>query len=299
MTNWPAALAPGTSIDLPPQRIDTLRAYAYAKGMKNVAGYPSGAPERGEIESADRVADVVDPGQVRVQYVAYLDGGAGSGLLLEARMLKAEARIGDFSALTNPRQGRALAWLAGQFGRDAFAARDAHDSVVRIGAAAVPMLTGIVTNSAAPGFARMWTTTALADVGGAPAAATLKMCLADPSPAVRNVAAYHGLKLHDDAFDAALGDAARTGADPTITAWAILGYLKFRKDVPAALLSVAVENKDRRARAAVLDTIVGANPDASHLPLLRKLAADEDERIRKKALDAINRIQPAPSRGNP
>jgi HEAT repeat protein len=75
-----------------------------------------------------------------------------------------------------------------------------------------------------------------------------------------------------------------------LTAWAIMGYLKFRKSVPPALLAAGVNSPQWKARAAVVETIAGGKPDKSHLPILRKLLRDDNAMIRRRAARAIGYI---------
>jgi hypothetical protein len=292
LKDWLASLAAGGTIQLPTIDAGKLKAFAYTKDAKLVDGYPAvladGKPK--ELAPAGAVADLLRAGTLKISYVAYLDRAPEKPLMLPAKVITTTVALGDFAKLPPAVQTRMLDDLAKRFGQDAFSAKTAHRDAVRIGAPAVATLAKILADDKAADFARMWAATALADIGGDAAADKLAKCLGDSLASVRYVAAYHGLKLNNAKFDAALDKAALAGADPMVTAWAIMGYLKFRKDVPAAILAAGVDNKEWKVRAAVVETIASGNPDRSHIPLLKKLAQDENPQIRAKAQEVLKQL---------
>jgi len=292
MTDWPGRLAGGKTVPLPAEDVAGLDAFVYQRGMRFHEGYPTafagGRP--GPATRAGTFGQVLKPGKVKVRYIAYLLRGAEGPLQLVGPTLEMNLGLENFADLPEPMRREILAEIGERLRKDAFSAMAAHRDAVQIGRAAAGTVLAVVADRSAPAFARMWAATALADIGGPEAAKALIDCLTDPQEGVRHVAAYHGVKLRDKAFEAALNKRAAGGEDAMLTAWAIMGYLRFRKAVPAALMAAGVESKQWKARAAVAETIARGNPNRSHLPLLRKLVVDENAMIRLSAARAIGYV---------
>ena len=293
LADWPDQLAEGTAIALPTVDVARLEAFVYKRTMRFHEGYPAefvgGKPVK--PKPAGTFANLLKPGSVKVRYIAHLPRGSEGALRLIGPTLRINLGLENFADLPEPMRRKVLADVETRLRRDAFSAMSAHHNAVQIGRAAVATVRGVATDPKAPGFARMWAATALADIGGTESARVLVDCLADRAEGVRHVAAYHGVKLRDKAFDAALTARATSGDDPALTAWAIMGHLRFRKAVPPALMSAGVESKQWKARAAVAETIASGNPNRSHLPLLRKLVVDPNHMIRQSAAKAIGYVR--------
>ncbi|HET6430164.1 MAG TPA: HEAT repeat domain-containing protein [Phycisphaerae bacterium] len=289
MPDWPAMLAEGAAVALPAVDLAGLDAFVYERGMGFHEGYPTafagGKPA--PATKAGTFGKVLKPGAVKVRYIAHLPRGAEGALQLVGPTLEMNLGLENFAGLPEPMRRKVLAEIGVRLRKDAFSAMAAHRDAVQIGKPAVEAARAVAADRSAPAFARMWAATTLADIGGPEAVAVLIGCLEDPDEGVRHVAAYHGVKLRDKGFEAALDKRAGGGEDPMLTAWAIMGYLRFRKVVPDALMAAGVESKQWKARAAVAETIARGNPDRSHLPLLRKLVADENGMIRISAARAI------------
>ncbi len=292
IAKWTGKLDPAKTLQMPTFDIAGLKVFSYMRGLKVKDGYPVQIVG-GEVRSrlaAGKVADVLRPGPVKVKCVMYLDREAEGTLLLEGKMIKVSLGVGDFSRLPEQRRKRLLADLSARMKKDAFSAKAACMDAVRMGVPAISTLAKVVHDARAKDFARMWAATALAGIGGKDAADVLIECLTDKTAGVRYVAAYHGLRAKNARFDKALNERAIGGKDPMLTAWAIMGYLKFRKSVPPALLIAGVNSPQPKARAAVVETIAGGKPDRSHLPILRKLLGDDNAMIRRRAARAIGYI---------
>ena len=291
--DWPDALAPGRTLRLPPLDVRKLKVFSHKRGLRIVDGYPTellaGKPIQPQpIGSA---GEVLLPGPVRIKHRTYLPRENEGALFLVGSVLKLEIRISDFARLPPAEKQRALGDLASRMKRDAFSAKVAHADAVRIGPPAIPTLARVLQDEGARFFARMWAATALADVGGKGVVDTLTACLTDRTPGVRHAAAYHGLKVGDPGFDKAALARALSGEDPMVTAWTIMGYLKFRKQVPRKLLEAAVTSKDWKVRDALVAPVARGAPDASHAPILRRLVLDTNERIRRQAAAVLGRIK--------
>ncbi len=292
IAKWTGKIDPAKMLQMPAFDIAGLKVFSYMRGLKIKDGYPAQIVA-GEVRArlpAGKVADVLRPGPVRLKCVMYLDRGPEGTLQLEGRMIRITLGVGDFSRLPEQRRKRLLADLSARMKKDAFSAKSACADAVRMGSPAVPVLAKVVHDARAKDFARMWALTALAGIGGKEASGVLIESLTDSASGVRHVAAYHGLRAKNAKFDKALNKRAIGGKDPMLTAWAIMGYLKFRKSVPPALLAAGVNSPQWKARAAVVETISHGKPDRSHLRILRKLLGDDKAMIRQRAARAIGYI---------
>ncbi|KPK82913.1 MAG: hypothetical protein AMJ81_08885 [Phycisphaerae bacterium SM23_33] len=289
---WPARLAEGQVLQLRAVDVSELKAFAYNPRLPLVKGYPletvGGQPR--PAAPAGSVGEVLKPGPVRVKYVAYLPRPGEGAVSLVSSTIRVDLGLADFGKLPADRQRRILDDLAARLKKDAWSAKLAHGDAVQIGRPAAATLISIAADTEAPYFGRMWAVAALADIGGQEAAAALIACLGDADPGVRCAAAYHGLKLRSEPFDKALNQRAVSAEDAGLSAWAIMGYLKFRKQVPPELLKAGVESDEWRVRAAVAETLARGNPDRSHLPILRRLAQDSNPQIRRTAARAIGYV---------
>ena len=286
--NWPEKLAPDQTLELGVTEITAREAFLYLPGLKLVGGYPAAAAGAAQpAGKAGTVAEVLKSGPVKIKGVLHLHRPQERELTLEARSVAREIAAGDFAGLSPEAQQKVLNDLAERFRRDAASAMSAHAEAVRIGKPALATLLAVVRDERAPAPARMWAATALADIGDAGVSAPFIEWLTDPMPQLRNVVAYHGVKLKDAAFDAALDKRAIAGDDPELTTWAIMGYLRWRGQVPPGLLAAGPENKDWRVRAAVAETISRSRPERAQLPVLLRLLKDDQEKIRASAARSI------------
>jgi len=291
-TAFPSHLRQGQVLRLPAVDLAKLTAYSGKRGMKIIDGWPmevvAGKPRA--FVPAGTVAEVLQPGPVKIAYVAYLSRGAEGNVSLRSAGVPMALGLGDFARLSAADQRRVLDALGERFYRDAWSAKTAHDDAVGIGAPAVGVCVKVLKDARAKPFAKAWAVTALADVGTADVVGVLIACLTDPTPGVRHAAAYHGMKVrHKKFIDAALAR-ARGGKDPLVTAWTIMGCLRFRKAVPDDLLAAALDSPEWKVRAAVAETVARGNPNRSHLPILRRLICDAHGPIRVTAARALRGV---------
>ncbi len=288
----PPPLAAGKDMPLPPVDIGRLDAFSYSSGLKLLGGYPAhlvaGKPQ--PRAPAGKVSDLLRPGPASVKYMVYLDRGREGPLMVVSAVVKPAVQVGDFSRLPADAKGALLAELAERMRRDAWSAKQACSDAARIGAPAVETLSALATDPKAKEFARMWAATALARIGGPRAEQALIDLLGDPRASVRHVVAYHGIVAGGKKLEAAILARATGGSDPMVTAWSIMGYLKSRRTVPGKLLAAGIESPQWKARAAVVETIVGGNPNRTHLPILRRLVRDPHPPIRHKAADGLRYV---------
>ena len=289
LPDWPDKLAAGQVVQLGSVDAAGLEVAPYDSDLKLHEGYPARFVDDKPtaVKPAGKAGAVLKPGSLKVRPIAWLPRGAERPLSLKGPTLSMELGLDDFAALPPERQKQVLADLAAKLRQDAFAAQAAHGEAVKIGAPAVETVKAVATDAKAPDFARMWATTALADIGGKDAAAAVTAALADRDSGVRYVAAYHGVKLKDEAFEKALLARAAAGEDAMLTAWAIMGFLRFRGQAPPELLAAGVESDQWKARAAVAEVFSRTRPTKAQLPILRKLARDENAQIRVTAAKAL------------
>ena len=287
-----AGLASGRELRLPTVDVGKLNAYSYMRHLELVDGYPAhmvdGKPQ--PQVAAGKLGEVLRPGPVKVRYVVYLDRGREGPLRLVGGVLKLPLTLGDFRRLSAELQRQVLDDLSKRMRRDAWGASLACADAIRIGTPAVPAVAKLARDGTARDFTKVWAATALCGIGGAEVEETLIELLANTTPTMRHVVAYHGLRARSKKVEGAIMTRALSGKDPMVTAWAIMGYLKFRKAVPEALLAAGLKSEEWKVRAAVVETVTRGNPDRSHLPILRRLVQDEHPPIRRKAAEGIRYV---------
>jgi len=290
--DWPRSLPAGGMLTLGEKDVATLKLFASKRGLPLKDGYPSEQVDGKPVarKPVGTLAEILRPGTVRCLQITYLPRGDERPLLLKSNVVAPVVSVKDFASLPEKVRTEILGDLARRFRRDAFSAQGAHAGAVEIGKPAVTMLATIARDKSAGGPARMWAGTALADIGGDRAAEVLIECLGASDGGVRHVAAYHGLKLRNAKFDQALNARAVRGDQPGLTAWALLGYCRFRKGAaPAELVAAAVDSRNDRVRMAVAEVFSRTPPVASQLPLLRKLAVDAQPQVRHSAASSLSK----------
>ena len=287
-----AGLASGNELRLPAVDVGKLKAYSYMRHLELVDGYPAHVVDdkpQPQV-AAGKLGEVLRPGPVRVRYVVYLDRGREGPLRLIGGVLKLPRWLGDSKRLSAELQRQVLDDLNERMRRDAWGASLACADAIRIGTPAIPAVARLARAGTAKDFTKLWAATALCGIGGAEVEETLIELLADTTAAMRHVVAYHGLRARSKKVEGAIMTRALGGKDPMVTAWAIMGYLKFRKTVPEALLAAGLKSEQWKVRAAVVETVTRGNPNRSHLPILRRLVQDEHPPIRQKAAEGIRYV---------
>ncbi len=294
LAGWGRTLGAGRTVELPAIDVAGLRAFTSKRGLKLVDGSPTETAGGKPVarKPAGTVAEVLTLGPARVQHLLYLPRGDERPLLLKSRVAKPAVVVSKFAALSTKARAAVLADLADRVRKDAFSAQAVHGDAVGIGAPAVTAMIEVVNDRRAPGFARMWAATALADIGGDRAVEALIACLEDAGEGVRHVAAYHGLKLRNARFDQAVNAKAVGGKSPSLTAWTLLGYCQFRGGkAPPKLVAAAVDSKNARVRGAVAEVFTRMPPVPAQLPYLRKLVRDPVEQVRHAAAVSLARAR--------
>lgn len=247
-SSLPAELAPDAKISLPALDLGRTKLYRYGRDVNFLRAYRRGlAPD---VPPAGELAERLQPGPAGVRLCLVLPAG-GRTLMLKSNLLALTVGPPDFANLPDEQRKAFVAELLGQFSRSAFAARNAHRTAVKIGPAIVPVLREAVGQRERPGFARAWLAVSLADIRDPRSARALVKLLDEQ--ALEVYVAYHGPKQRDATLDAAILARARQRNEPRLTGYALLGYLCFRKQVPAELLQRGLGSNDPRVRAAAVE----------------------------------------------
>lgn len=256
-------------------------ALAYHKGIKVVQGYPlaDGA------QAPQVLREVLPPGKVRLQWMVYLPSVGGEKVLARSAALDAMVSTPTPEELSPQAKETALKELADQFRRDAFAAKAARDKAVQIGPDAVATVARIAQDAEAPGFGRMWAAAALAGIGDGASADVLVKLVDDPNEDVRDVVAYHGIKVKSEPLQAAIMARAEGGKDPVFAAWAARGLGEAGRQ-NERLTAAAFASTEPRARAEIAQTLA-THADRANLQRLARLLADDQELVRVAAATAV------------
>ena len=284
---WPQGLAPGATLafrtveagEAPAYEVDgklrVTNGYFAAEGLPGVAG---------------QLRDLLPPGRARAKWMVCLpQTNAAAPLLLQAATVDVLIQPPDLKSLTLDARRMYVTALLKRFDHDAWAAEKAHDEAVKLGGAMLPDLIAAAAERQRPTHARLWLATAVADVADERAAQALIALLDDSLDGVRCVVAYHGPKQKSAMLDRAIIDKARAGGDAGFTAYALLGFMVSRGEVPEDLLKAGLESDNPRARAASVGALAGM-ANQKNVSRLQALLTDPDARVRaasQKVLDAM------------
>ncbi|HAU37182.1 MAG TPA: hypothetical protein DCX07_05640 [Phycisphaerales bacterium] len=288
MKTWPAELPGGQTVELPPFDAAALGCYDYADRRKLLSAYLAG-----DVSSLDKppqnLSEALSAGQARARLTVCLPR-AGGLLAVSSAALELDVAPPEWDKLSPAARKAFVADLLARFGDDAFAAQAGHALAVKVGTPIVPDLIRAVQEPARHAFGRMWLATALADIRDARAAEALTKLLDDRERGVAHVVAYHGPKQRSDALDRAILSRAAAGSDTAFAAYALLGFMVHRGQVPAELLAGSIDSPDPRVQAAVRGALTHyASPDV--VARLRQLAESNDPRLStaaRKVLAAMN-----------
>lgn len=284
---WPSEMAPGGSWSIDRVELGGRQAYSFSKGLIIANGYPSPKPgERRQLHAAGVLREVIVPGKALVKWMLFLPRPKGKPLLVVSNMLEIDVGAPDLAALPKSERQTYVAGLMAQFRESAVAAKRARGVAVATGEQIVPELAAAVTDPEVAEFGRMWLATALADIGGERAAATLMELLNRAPGGVCNVVAYHGPKMRHAGLDQAIVTTALAGKPPAVAMWALRGFAAFGKDIPAALKSAALASTDPRIHGTVIEAMA-ARPNRGNVAKLVELVGAKDEHTRALAAKGL------------
>jgi hypothetical protein len=261
------------------------KAFASKHGRALLTAYLEGEPSAALPKPAGTWGELLAPGPAIVKFTLSVPQPLRKPVVVRTAGLAVEVASPDLGRM-NP--ARRHAYLLRQFDRDAFSAKRAYEETVGLGPPIVPVLIEAVAERARPHYSRMWMTAALADIRDRRAVRALVELLDDPADGVRNVVAYHGPKQQSPALDAAILRQVESG-ESGLVAWALLGFLVFRGEVPEKAMKAGIESDDPSARATVAEALAGHRTHET-VDRLVALLMDENERVRGVAATVLARM---------
>ena len=288
--DWPTQLAAGGTIAFDPVDLSASDAWPTEAARELLSAYLAVEDEPQQLpKPAGKLAAVLSPGRAAAKFTLALPTPGGKPLLLASNSLALIIRPPDLDALGPEAREAFLADLLGEFNRNAWAAREAHNTAVQLGPTILPRLIAAVDEPDRPDFARMWLATAIADLPDPRAVAALVRLLDEKKDCLDLVVAYHGPKQNDAQLDAAIAEKVRASRDGRLTALATLGYLVWRGGVPEPILAASLESDDPRTRAAAVEALSQyASP--FNVERLIGLLADGNERVRGAAASVLGNL---------
>jgi len=279
-TDWPAALKAASLRTAEPLDLSALGVYPYADYRKVVEAYLDGTED--QLPRPDKkLGEVLAPGKAVGRFMLVLPRDNEEPMILRSGKLELDIAPPKWANLTEAQRKELVVDLLARFDRDAWSAREAHGVALEIGKPILPTLAREAANYARPDHARMWMTTALADIADPAAAAALVKLAASPSEGVRLVVAYHGPKQRSDALDKTI--LARAGKeDARYISLALVGFLVFRGEAPPELLKLSLDSEDPRARATAVRALSQQAGD-ENVRSLTRLLKDPHQRVRAAA----------------
>jgi hypothetical protein len=276
---WTATVG-AQAVRVGPVDVAALDAYASADARALLTAYVKD-PAAPLPQAAGKVADVLEAGLAMAKATLRL-GPPGSPALVTSAGAAVTLAPPHLDALPEAARREFLDDLLAQFDRNPWAGQQAHDTCVGLGGRVADRVAAAAFEQGRPPFARLWLATTLADIADPRCVAALEKLLADPMAGVRYVVAYHGPKQKAAALDAAIVAKVRSGDDPRLAAWAMLGFMVHRATVPEEVLAAGLESPDERARATVAEALA-AHAGEENIARLTGLLADANERVRGTA----------------
>ncbi len=281
-SNWPAKLGQGV-VRMDGIDVSGRQAYVYGTDLELEDGYPAGQKTR-KLKQVGALNEVLNPHTAAARMYLYVPRGGGE-MLLVSNTLKFRIAPPALESLSPKERKKLVGDLLKQFNSGPWEGQEAHAVAVQLGGGIVPDLIGALGRDDQKAFSVMWIATSLTDIGDARAADALVELLEDPRQTVRYVAAYHGVKLKSNKFDAALTKIASGGDDPMLSAWAARGFAEFHNRMPQKLLDIAAAGKDPRARS-IAAKVLGHTRTAAARKRLISLLNDDNRNVRAAAANA-------------
>ncbi len=281
--DWAKALTGGKTLPLGTIDLGEVKLFEYRRGLKVVNGYPV-APVGEKFDPAGTVADALAPGFARLRLMlAVAPPSREEPMLLVSNTVGLPVAPPSWKKLSEKEQAAFVHELLQRFDDNAWSAQQAHEVAVKVGKPLLPSLIEAAGQTKRPTHSRLWLTTTLADIRDPNAAAALTDLLQDGLSGVRSVVAYHGPKQKSKKLDAAI--VARYGKPDAPTreqAYALLGFLVFRKTVPAKLIEAGLASDDPRSRATAAKALTKLASEFNVARLV-KLLEDSDPQVRSAA----------------
>ena len=291
---WPAEVAEGQAVQFKPVDLSSSQAYAPDAARKLLTSYMSPQAQGQDLPaSAGKLAELVVPGHAFVKFTLCVPTALDQPQPVLSNTLEFTITPPDYATMSPETRKAFVADLLKQFDRSAFGGKQAHDAAVAIGAPIVPELAAAVADKDRAGFSRMWLATTLADIHDDRAVDALVKILTDDGE-LGPIVAYHGVKQGSPKLDKALLEKIQSAKDGGLAAWALLGYMVFRGQVPEEILKASLESDDAKARATAAQALAGRAGEESVGKLLA-LLQDKDPRVRGTAAQVLGKMKsPSP-----
>ena len=283
--NWPKELPSDKRIDLGTFDLSSTVAYRYHKGLKFLKEYK--ANQQLKVKPAGPVNGVFKTGKVMGRLYVYMEPD-GRATLLKSNVIEINFAPPNFAKLSEEEKIAFVDGLLRQFDKDAFAARAAHRTAVRVGKDLIPYLLKAVFQTKRPRHSRIWITVTLANMPDNRCAEALIKLLGDG--VVRVYIAYHGPKQRNKELDNAITAHAEQLKAERFTGYALLGFLAFGKTVPPKLLKLGLDSPDPRTRAAAAEVLKKIAGSARTIQTLIGLLKDTDPRVRATAARVLGYV---------
>ncbi|MFP4052521.1 MAG: HEAT repeat domain-containing protein [Phycisphaerae bacterium] len=286
-TVWLQTLPGGKILSLGTIDVTKLKLFEYRRGLKVVDAYPV-APEGEKLTPAGTMAAKIAPGVLGARLMfAVWPPSRDEPMLLVSNTVSLPVEPPAWKKLSEKEQAAFVHDLLQRFDNNAWSAKQAHDVAVKLGRPILPELIAAAKQTRRPSHSRLWLATTLADIRDPNAAAALQDLLQDGLSGVRAVVAYHGPKQKNKKLDAAI--VARYGKPDAPTreqAFALLGFLVFRKTVPAKLIEAGLASDDPRSRATAAKALTKLASEFNVARLV-KLLEDPDAQVRSAAAKVL------------
>lgn len=266
--------------------VSDVQLYPYRRGVRFIDSFARN--EAPEIEPAGSLQTVLQPGEAKVMFCLYLTPPGSAARMLASQPMPWTVPPPDFEELDDTQRRAFLAGLLQRFDRDAWSAKSACASAVRVGPAVLDTLIPAAQDRDRPMHSRLWLAAAVASIPD-PRAVKASVTLLD-DPAVRTVVAYYGPKQQSRDLNHAIVTKAETLNSGSFTAYALLGALTFGRSVPPNLLTAGLDSEDPRARSAAAEALRNAGGGAETLRALVGLLEDETPAVRATAARVLGHV---------
>ena len=288
---WPAEVAEGQAVQFKPVDLSNSQAYTSESARKLLTSYMSPQAQGQDLPpSAGKLAELVVAGHAFVKFTLCVPTALDQPQPVLSNTLEFTINPPDYAALAPETRKAFVADLLKQFDRSAFGGKQAHDAAIAIGGPIVPELAAAALETKRPDFSRMWLATTLADIRDDRAVDALLKLLDEEGGGLRPIVAYHGVKQGSAKLDKALLEKIQSSKDGGLAAWALLGYMVFRGQVPEEILKASLESDDPKARATAAEALAGRAGEESVGRLLT-LLQDKDPRVRGTAAQVLGKMK--------
>jgi len=277
-------LEPGAQLIVRKVRVDTIDAFRYADSLQLRGGYPV-AGQGKKLQSLGTFEKSLEPGAYQIGWIVYDRQRRWVGpMMLKSRTVAFTIEERAWETMTPEQRTEYLANLKAMLFRDAFSARDAVPSLVRIGKPAVPIL--LEGLNLKDHNLRAWAVTGLSGIQD-PRCADALIRVLRTRPDMARYCAYHMCKQRSPKVQKALIEYLTTTKDMEARTWVIRGFRDHNRPMPEAIEGKLLADADARVRHAAVVYIADRRKGQAADMLRRVLAGDTDARVRGTAAQRL------------